>query len=414
MKGSTRKRGKTWSYYFDAATVGGKRKKIEKGGFRTKKEAEAALAKALTEYDGSGMVFEPSTISVNDYLDFWFRTYGIPNFAENTLSDYRNKIENHLKPQFGAYRLCALQTAAIQDFVNALKQSGYAHSYVKGILSVLTSALDYAVEPMRYIKDNPCRYVRIGKAVNPPRERIILSDENFGRILDRFPAGSRYYVPLLLGWNCGLRISECFALTWDDVDFETGTISVNKQMVSRKIGNATCWALREPKYGSRREIKFGKTLCQVLRAERKRQTENELKYGEYFTVQALFPFTDEKGSSRMRVAEMQKNLFHLKGSERFPLICVDENGVMTTPNSFKYCSRIVRHELQIAFDYHSLRHTHATRLIESGANVKAVQQRLGHRNIATTMNTYVHHTDAMAQDTADLFERTVNEALPPR
>ena len=51
MKGGTRKRGKTWSYYFDAAPVGGKRKKIEKGGFRTKKEAESALAKAMAEYD---------------------------------------------------------------------------------------------------------------------------------------------------------------------------------------------------------------------------------------------------------------------------------------------------------------------------------------------------------------------------
>ena len=47
MKGGTRKRGKTWSYYFYAAAIGGKRKKIEKGGFRTKKDAEAALAKAL-------------------------------------------------------------------------------------------------------------------------------------------------------------------------------------------------------------------------------------------------------------------------------------------------------------------------------------------------------------------------------
>ena len=66
MKGGTRKRGKSWSYYFDAATIGGKRKKIEKGGFRTKKEAEAALAKALTEYDNSGQVFTPSEISVSD------------------------------------------------------------------------------------------------------------------------------------------------------------------------------------------------------------------------------------------------------------------------------------------------------------------------------------------------------------
>lgn len=68
MKGGTRKRGKTWSYYFDTAPIGGKRKKIERGGFRTKKEAEAALAKALAEYDGAGMVFEPSTVSIGSFI----------------------------------------------------------------------------------------------------------------------------------------------------------------------------------------------------------------------------------------------------------------------------------------------------------------------------------------------------------
>ena len=65
MKGGTRKRGKTWSYYFDTAQINGKRKKIEKGGFRTKKEAETALAKAIAEYESSGQVFQPSTISVS-------------------------------------------------------------------------------------------------------------------------------------------------------------------------------------------------------------------------------------------------------------------------------------------------------------------------------------------------------------
>ena len=64
MKGGTRKRGKTWSYYFDAATIDGKRKKKEKGGFRTKKEAETALAQALSEYNHSGLTFEPSSISI--------------------------------------------------------------------------------------------------------------------------------------------------------------------------------------------------------------------------------------------------------------------------------------------------------------------------------------------------------------
>jgi site-specific recombinase XerD len=77
----------------------------------------------------------------------------------------------------------------------------------------------------------------------------------------------------------------------------------------------------------------------------------------------------------------------------------------TSTDSFKYCSRVIHHEMHLAFDYHSLRHTHATLLIESGADVKNVQTRLGHTNIETTLQTYVHDTEKMAERSVDLFEK---------
>lgn len=69
MNSGVRKRGGTWSYYFDLGRIDGKRKKKEKGVFRTKKEAETVLAKALNEYNNAGAVFEPSEITVADYLN---------------------------------------------------------------------------------------------------------------------------------------------------------------------------------------------------------------------------------------------------------------------------------------------------------------------------------------------------------
>ena len=75
MQGSVRKRGSMWSYSFDMGTVGGKRQRKEKGGFRTKKEAEAALAKAISEYNNAGFVFEPSSSTLSDYLDMWLEDY---------------------------------------------------------------------------------------------------------------------------------------------------------------------------------------------------------------------------------------------------------------------------------------------------------------------------------------------------
>lgn len=85
---------------------------------------------------------------------------------------------------------------------------------------------------------------------------------------------------------------------------------------------------------------------------------------------------------------------------------------MLTTNSLKYLSRVVNYELGIDFKFHSLRHTHATILLEAGANIKDIQKRLGHSKSATTMDTYSHVTNTMSDKTVELFELTVNKNLP--
>ena len=151
MQGGVRKRGKTWSYYFDLGKIDGKRKKKEKGGFRTKKEAEQALTAAMNEYNNAGTVFEPSEITVSDYLDQWYDLYCKPNLRYNTQLGYLKIIEVHLKPKFGLYKLKALNATSLQEYANSLKLNGYSKNHITGILTVLQSAMDYAVEPLHYI-----------------------------------------------------------------------------------------------------------------------------------------------------------------------------------------------------------------------------------------------------------------------
>ena len=421
MTGGTRKRGSTWSYYFDLGKVNGKRQKKEKGGFKTKKEAEAALAKAINDYNNAGSVFEPSEITVSDYLDQWYELHCKLNLKYNTQVGYLQIIEGHLKPKFGKYRLKAISSAILQEYANDLKMNGLSKSHVVGILSVFGAAMDYAVEPMHYLTANPMRYVKYPKIEKKPRERIILTLEDWGRIIDRFPFGSRFHIPLMIGFYTGLRISEAFALTWDDIDFEKREITVSKQVVKRNFGadvrkvvekkgykeSKSSWYFQTTKTPSSvRTIKFGETLYRELKAEYKEQLTNELKYSEHYTIHVLAKEVDEKGNDMFRIVPVQKCLN--TALPRVRMLCVAENGEYTSTDSFKYCARIIHKELLLAFDYHSLRHTHATMLIESGADVKDVQTRLGHANIQTTLQTYVHDTETMAARSVEIFEKAAS------
>lgn len=417
MNGGTRKRGSTWSYYFDLGKVNGKRKKKEKGGFRTKKEAEQALAAALNEYNYGGQVFEPSEITISDYLDQWYELYCKLNLKYNTQIGYLRIIKNHLKPKFGTYRLKAINAAILQEYANSLKLNGYSKSHIVGILNVFQSALDYAIEPLHYINQNPMKLIKFPKIERKPQERIILTLNDWQQIISRFQS-TRYYVPLMIGFYTGLRISEAFALTWDDIDFEKKTLTVNKQIVKRNFGadvrkvveqkgkreQRSSWYFATPKTSSSlRVIPFGNTLYNALKAEYTAQMRNELKYGGFYTIHVLKKEFDEKGNDMFRIIPVQKCIE--SPLQRVRLICIAENGQYTSTDSFKYCSRIIHHELHLAFDYHSLRHTHATMLIEAGANIKNVQARLGHTTIQTTLQTYVHDTAKMGEQSVELFEQ---------
>lgn len=92
------------------------------------------------------------------------------NLKYNTQPGYIQIIENYLKPQFGQYKLKALTTAVIQEYINRLKIQGLARSSVVGILSVLSAAYEYAIEPLGYVRENPCERVRISLKENRRNE----------------------------------------------------------------------------------------------------------------------------------------------------------------------------------------------------------------------------------------------------
>ena len=86
-----------------------------------------------------------------------------------------------------------------------------------------------------------------------------------------------------------------------------------------------------------------------------------------------------------------------KTDKEIHFVCVREDGTYITPRTMQHTSRVIHNELNIKeFDFHSLRHTHATVLLERGAPLKYIQQRLGHKKIDITLNVYQHQTDHLA------------------
>lgn len=376
MQGGVRKRGSSWYYYFDLGKVDGKRKRIERKGGNTKKEAQEALRQALREYENCGSIMSETNMSVSDYFDYWYKEYVLLNCKYNTQLNYKRIIKNHIKPTLGVYKLKSLTPAILQEFINKKYRNGFSKSSLSNFLGVLSGALRKAVYPYQLIKTNPVSYVSMPKYNDLEKDKNklkVITLENFNKIIKRFPMGSSFYIPLEIAFNTGMRAAEVCGLTWDCVDFRNKSIRVEKIILKKERE----WVFGTPKTkSSNRTILIGKTLIDILKHHKKNQLENKLKYGKYYT----------------------NNNF----------VCTKENGELVSTDSLKYLSRVVNYELGINFNFHSLRHTHATMLLEAGANIKDIQHRLGHSKLSTTMDTYSHVTKKLKQDSVDKFEAIIS------
>lgn len=397
----TRKRGKTWEWSFEGARIGGKRQPISKGGYRTKADAIAAGTKAKAEYDSAGRVFRPSEISVADYMDYWYKEYVCRNLKYNTQLSYESIIRLHIKPVLGGYRLAVLEPDIIQKWIDGKKDDGYSKAMLANVFACLQGVLSYAVHPCKYIPANPCLYVKIPNVAVSEASRAhteyICTPEDYAAIIGRFPKGSAFYLPLMTGYHCGTRIGETYGIDLlNDVDFDTHTLHIRRQL---KKENGM-WVYRLPKYDSVRSIRMDPVYEAALKEEIHARKANQLFYGQYFTKSYLLP--DE--SVHQTRADVE-----LPYPEIMPL-SVRENGELLTSESFKYCARVIHYELgNSLFHYHCLRHTHGTILAENGAQPKTVMERLGHRDIKTTMEKYVFNTDKMQDNAVQLFMQAIGK-----
>lgn len=411
------KRGKVYQYQFAIASIDGKRKYKNKSGFRTKSEAIEAGVKAYNEYINVGHCIEPSKMSYSDYLDYWMKEHCEINLKYHTIQAYQNIIKNHIKPKLGFYMLSQLTTSVIQEFINNIYlEKGFSKNFLKNILKVLKGSLGYATDVVGFIKVNPSLKVRLPKYDIPDSDPVyILSNEEVEKILERFSNNPCVYYAFLTAYYTGLRVSEVFGLTWDDIDFVKRTITVNKNILKKNqaggtkkrliSGNSTTvWYFGTCKTkGSYRTIEIGNTLLKALKKYKEEQIQNRKDYGDtyikHYKKIVNNPYNNKPEIKIINAyAELEVPLEEVK------LVFLKKNGVFEGTDSCKYPFKVIHYELGIPCRFHDFRDTHATRLIEAGADIKAVSKRLGHSNIRTTYEIYVKVTTKMESDTVEKFE----------
>lgn len=229
-----------------------------------------------------------------------------------------------------------------------MKQKGLSKSMLKNTLACLQGAMNYAILPLKYIQTNPCAPVKIGKIPidvdAKEHSEYVLPKEEYERILDRFPASNYFNISLVLPYNMGTRIGETFAINLnEDVNFETHEITINKQM--QKVDKT--WFFKPPKYDSYRTVKIGNTLELALKNLIRERKKNQLKYGSKFMKTYVLP-DNSITLVRADVAVPYKKIMPL---------CTKDNCELVTPDSFKYCARVIHWELgNTLFHSHALRH----------------------------------------------------------
>ena len=393
-----------WQYRFEGPKIDGKRKQIVKGGFSTREEAFAAKLKAMAEFEATGEVFKPSEISVSDFMDKWYKDECVNKKKKTTLNNYEKIIRLDIKPEIGKYKLRTISHSTLQKLIDKLASEGRSRNTISVISGVLTSSFNYAVEPLHYIQKNPMEHVKLpskraeGNIALNTKSRVYIDEKRMNEILARFPKGSSAYIPLLLGYRCGLRLGEAYALTWDDIDFENKTLSVNKQVQWQSNGNKSgYWYFSTPKYDSNRIIQIDDAFLKILKNEKETQ---ERKVKAYLDTEYTF-YYEEKGTRIISTNDKGKKI---------NFVCKREDGTYIQPRTMQHTSSVIHNQLGFPeFDFHSLRHTRCTMLLDNGADPKYVQTRLGHKSVQITLDIYQHLTQKTKKTCDSILNNIYNQ-----
>ena len=375
MAGSIEKRGKD-SYRLSCLAgynLQGKPIKKTKTVHGTKKEAEIELAKFVADVQ-NGIVIEGKSLKFSEFTEIWKRDYGSKELAPSTYKRYCRMLETRLLPYFGHFYVNKIKPTDIMQFYDLLskdtqlvrKKDNDGNKTLKPLSGktilehhrLLRAMLHKAVY-WQVIVSNPAERVQPPKAKKPKRKyydddqcKILL--ENLEQLDEE---QIKYKTAIILTVFTGVRLGELMGLEWNDIDFRNGIVSINRS--SQYLADTGVFTKVPKTESSIREVAIPEFVISLLEEYKLWYEEQKSLYGElWIDSNRLFVQADGKPMHPSTISK-----WFVKFIEQIGLPVIN---------------------------FHGLRHTNATLLIAQNIDVAVVAARLGHAQITTTFNFYVH------------------------
>lgn len=363
-------------YYAGVDELTGKQRYIRRQGFTSEEDAKNELLKIEYLVSTNQYFKDVKSGKFCDVLDEWLALHKTTVKA-STYSSIDSRVNKHVKPYFKDMYVDKITLRHCQDFtIKVFKVAPVAYIYS---INIVKNTLDYALK-LGMIESNPMLYV------TKPRKKIDVSEtdkhDNFynkdelKKFLDvaKDTDLKKYTLFRLLAFS-GMRIGECLALTWHDLDYKNNTIAINKTLA--RVKNKL--VIQTPKTkASNRVISLDAETIQVLKEWQLEQRKQLLKLG-------------------------------INSMNKHQLIFSNSNNKYIYSDAIRKVIKSIAKKAGIyPITAHGFRHTHATLLFASGMDIKQVQARLGHSNVQTTLNIYTHAMKDKQDKIGDEFARYIN------